>query len=115
MIIDPKIDRARLYYPHKERQLYTLGLSGHKQEKLTLAKLHKHLTGGEVEGAVLGSDGNQHSSGNVISKTVRGPDKEEFASSVLSPSNTRCRRDRLLDSHIKSACSGKGVPQMKGV
>lgn len=115
MTTDPKTDRAKLPYPQKERQLFLLGFSGHKQEKLTLAKLHKHLTRGEVREAVFGTDGNQHSSGNVISETGRCPDKEEFASSVLSPSNTWPRTGRLLDSPIQSACSGKGVLQMKGL
>lgn len=67
------MDRTKLYYPHKERQLYLLGFSGYKQEKLTLAKLH---TTGEVEGVLFGTDGNEHSAGNVISETVRCPDKE---------------------------------------
>lgn len=50
MTIQPKTDRAKL--PTQRETGVLLGFSGHKQEKLTLAKLHKHLTEGEVREAV---------------------------------------------------------------
>lgn len=96
MIINSKIERAKLYYPTKEKELYLLGFSDYKQEKLTLANLGKRLTEGKME-EVFGTDRNQHSSGNVTLESVRCRHQEESASSVLSPSNTLLRRGRPLD------------------
>lgn len=60
----------------KQRELYLLGFSGYKREKMTLVNLSKHLTEGKVEEAIFGADGNQHSSGDVTSETVRCPHQE---------------------------------------
>lgn len=81
-------------HPNRERELYLLGFSGYKREKLTSVNLSKHLTEGKVEEAIFGADGNQHSSGDVTSEAVRCPHQEACASSVLSPSNTLLGRDR---------------------